>query len=45
MSNELFRDADFGKRLGAHPDLRRRMELLLLAVEDETGGSQGSRCG
>lgn len=29
-------DAQLVRRLGVHPDLRNRMESLLLAVEDET---------
>lgn len=37
MTEPLLSDAEFVKRLGAHPDLRSRMESLLLAVEDETG--------
>jgi len=37
MAEALLSDAEFVKRLGAHPDLRKRMESLLLAVEDETG--------
>ena len=37
MSEPLLSDAEFVRRLGAHPDLRSRMESLLLAVEDETG--------
>jgi len=37
MSEPLMSDAELVRRLGAHPDLRSRMESLLLAVEDETG--------
>lgn len=37
MTEPLLSDAEFVRRLGAHPDLRSRMESLLLAVEDETG--------
>lgn len=37
MSERLLSDAEFVKRLGSHPELRSRMESLLLAVEDETG--------
>jgi len=37
MSELLLSDVEFAKRLGAHPALRRQMESLLLAVEDETG--------
>lgn len=37
MAEALLSDAEFIRRLGAHPDLRRRMESLLLSVEDETG--------
>ena len=37
MTEPLLSDAEFVRRLGAHPDLRGRMESLLLAVEDETG--------
>ena len=38
MIKPLLSDAEFLRRLGAHPDLRSRMESLLLAIEDETGG-------
>ena len=37
MTEPLMSDAELAKRLGAHPDLRSRMQFLLLAVEDETG--------
>ncbi len=37
MSEPLMSDAEFMRRLGAHPDLRSRFESLVLAVEDETG--------
>lgn len=37
MTESVLSDAEFVRRLGAHPDLRKRMESLLLAVEDETG--------
>jgi len=37
MTEPLMSDAELVRRLGAHPDLRSRMESLLLAVEDETG--------
>jgi hypothetical protein len=37
MTEPLLSDAEFVRRLGSHPDLRSRMESLLLAVEDETG--------
>lgn len=37
MTEFLLSDAELVKRLGAHPELRSRMESLLLAVEDETG--------
>jgi len=37
MAEGLLSDEEFVRRLGSHPDLRRRMESLLLAVEDETG--------
>lgn len=37
MTEPLLSDAEFIRRLGAHPDLRSRVESLLLAVEDETG--------
>ena len=37
MTDPLMSDAELLKRLGAHPDLRSRMESLLLAVEDEAG--------
>jgi len=37
MSEPLLSDAELVKRLAAHPDLRSRIESLVLAVEDETG--------
>lgn len=37
MPEPLLSDAEFVRRLGAHPELRSRMESLLLSVEDETG--------
>ncbi|MHB8167655.1 MAG: hypothetical protein ACYDDT_12935 [Sulfuricella sp.] len=37
MTDLLMRDAELVRRLGAHPELRSRMESLLLAVEDEAG--------
>ncbi len=37
MTDLLLSDAEFVRRLSAHPDLRSRMESLLLSVEDETG--------
>ena len=37
MTDPLMSDAELARRLGAHPELRSRMESLLLAVEDETG--------
>ena len=37
MTEFLLSDAELVKRLGSHPELRSRMESLLLAVEDETG--------
>ena len=37
MTESILSDAELIKRLGAHPELRLRMESLLLAVEDETG--------
>ena len=37
MSEPLMSDAELVRRLGAHPDLRSRIESLVLAVEDETG--------
>lgn len=37
MTEPLMSDAELMKRLGAHPELRSRMESLLLAVEDEAG--------
>ena len=37
MTEPLMSDAELVRRLGAHPELRNRMESLLLAVEDETG--------
>ena len=37
MTDSLMSDAELMRRLGAHPELRSRMEALLLAVEDEAG--------
>jgi hypothetical protein len=37
MSKPLMSDEELVRRLGAHPDLRSRIEALVLAVEDETG--------
>jgi hypothetical protein len=37
MSDLLMSDAELLSRLDAHPELRSRMEALLLAVEDEAG--------
>ena len=37
MTEPLLSDTDFVRRLSAHPELRSRMESLLLSVEDETG--------
>jgi len=37
MSEPLVSDAELVRRLGAHSDLRSRIESLVLAVEDETG--------
>jgi len=37
MTESTMSDTELVRRLGAHPDLRNRMESLLLAVEDETG--------
>ena len=37
MTEAMMSDAELVKRLSAHPELRRRMESLLLAVEDEAG--------
>ena len=37
MSEPLMSDAELVRRLGAHPDLRSRIEVLVLAIEDETG--------
>jgi membrane-bound ClpP family serine protease len=37
MPEPLMSDAELMKRLGAHPDLRSRIEGLVLAVQDETG--------
>lgn len=37
MTEAVMSDAELVKRLSAHPELRRRMESLLLAVEDEAG--------
>jgi membrane-bound ClpP family serine protease len=37
MPEPLMSDAELVKRLRAHPDLRSRIEALIVAVEDETG--------
>jgi hypothetical protein len=37
MATKLLSDEELVSRLGAHPQLRNRMESLLLAVEDEAG--------
>ena len=37
MPEPLLSDAELVKKLAAHPDLRSRIESLVLAVEDETG--------
>ena len=37
MTGTLMSDAELIRRLGAHPDLRSRIESLVLAVEDEYG--------
>ena len=37
MTGPVMSDTELVRRLGAHPELRSRMESLLLAVEDETG--------
>lgn len=37
MTGTLMSDAELIRRLGAHPDLRSRIESLVLAVEDECG--------
>jgi hypothetical protein len=37
MSEPSMSDAELVRRLGVHPDLRSRIEALVLAVEDETG--------
>ena len=37
MAATLLSDEELGRRLEAHPQLRNRMESLLLAVEDEAG--------
>lgn len=37
MPEPLMSDAELIVRLGAHPDLRSRIEALVLAVQDETG--------
>jgi hypothetical protein len=37
MTDSSMSDAELVKRLRAHPDLRSRIESLILAVEDETG--------
>lgn len=37
MTDCLMSDAELMRRLDAHPELRSRVEALLLAVEDEAG--------
>jgi len=37
MSEPLMSDTELVRRLEAHPDLRSRIESLILAVEDESG--------
>ena len=37
MTESLMSDAELIRRLGAHPDLRSRIESLVLAVEAECG--------
>jgi len=37
MAAPLLSDEELVRRLGTHPQLRTRMESLLLAVEDEAG--------
>ena len=37
MAASVLSDEELVRRLRAHPQLRNRMESLLLAVEDETG--------
>ena len=37
MATAHLSDDDLLRKLSAHPDLRKRVESLLLAVEDETG--------
>ena len=37
MAAKLLSDEELVRKLGAHPQLRDRMESLLLAVEDEAG--------
>ena len=37
MPEPLMSDAELVKRLSANPDLRSRIESLVLAIEDETG--------
>jgi membrane-bound ClpP family serine protease len=37
MATMHLSDDDLVRKLSAHPDLRNRVESLLLAVEDETG--------
>lgn len=37
MAAKLLSDEELLRRLGAHPQLRNRMESLLQAVEDEAG--------
>lgn len=37
MTERCLSDDEFVRRLSGHPELRRQMESLLLAVEDESG--------
>ena len=37
MASTVLSDEELVRRLGTHPQLRKRMESLLLAVEDEAG--------
>jgi hypothetical protein len=37
MTELILSDEELVRRLGLHPELRRRMEALLLTIEDEAG--------
>lgn len=40
MDEQLMSDTELVRRLGAHPELRSRIEALVLSIEDETGELQ-----